>query len=171
MAPIQKKPAAKTDSVRIKKESNVLNCRVRRVVNSPNVAEARGGGVRWKLCLENASSFQLYADNRLPPAVQAKILYRSYLYLEQNKKRDNFNQAMVADFNKKLCEETWEEWVKLSNMASAKSRTRPCRTLSLTIWYGRRERAPGPARCVRWRRLRRLSKPAKLGSSRRPCRS
>ncbi|CAE7948414.1 unnamed protein product [Symbiodinium sp. KB8] len=120
MAPIQKKPAAKTDSVRIKKESNVLNCRVRRVVNSPNVAEARGGGVRWKLCLENASSFQLYADNRLPPAVQAKILYRSYLYLEQNKKRDNFNQAMVADFNKKLCEETWEEWVKLSNMASAK---------------------------------------------------
>ena len=89
------------------------------MVNSPNVAEARGGGVRWKLCLENAGSFQLYGDNRLPPAVQAKILYRSYLYLEQNKKLHNFNQAVVADFNKKLCEETLEEWVKLSNMAGA----------------------------------------------------
>ncbi|CAE7886838.1 unnamed protein product [Symbiodinium sp. KB8] len=82
-------------------------------------------GVRWKLCLENAGSFQLYGDNRLPPAVQAKILYRSYLYLEQNKKLHNFNQAVVADFNKKLCEETLEEWVKLSNMAGATVKNMP----------------------------------------------
>ena len=60
------------------------------------------------------------ADNRLPPAVQAKILYRSYRYLVQNKMRDNFNEAMVADFNQKLWSETLEEWIKLSNMAGAK---------------------------------------------------